>query len=115
MSINLFTNERIAYLLDRVYANAELLPRVEEAWAESARSVNTLPEELALVQKEFRDAWRDLMQRYDWLAEHYQAGQMWPPQREKFEDLTALLEANRPLLDRLELTPPGSARGHSCP
>lgn len=106
MSINLFTNERITYLLDRVTANAQLLPQVEFAWAEAARSVNTIPEEQALIEAEFREAWRDLMQRYQWLAEQYEAQQMWPPQREKFESLRSLLGAHHHVMRRLNLTLP---------
>jgi hypothetical protein len=106
MSANLYTVERINYLIERVRANAEMLPRVEEAWADAARSVNTTPEELAQVQAEFRDAWRDLMQRFAWLRQFADEGQMWPDQQQKFAELSALLAASRPLLDRLELVSP---------
>lgn len=113
MSINLFTNERITYLLDRVTANAQLLPQVEFAWAEAARSVNTIPEEQALIEAEFREAWRDLMQRYQWLAEQYAANQMWPPQREKFESLRSMLGTHRDVMRRLNLALPQGKVGKS--
>lgn len=106
MSINLFTNERITYLLERVHANAILLPRVEHAWSEADRSPNMLPEENAQIRAAFREEWRDLMQRYDWLAQHYDADQMTPAQRSRFEELAQLIEELRPVMERLDLPHP---------